>query len=279
MEEHPFIVTLRAPDAAGIIAELARAVAQAGGNISDVGQHSEQGTFACRLEVDPTINPASLQMQLSLLSEEHGWAIEVFEGSEVPKIVIACSKTLHCLSDLLARIAIGEMVCDIAAIVSDQPDGKELADRFNTPFIHIPVGQDRMEQEAQLAATLLDLNPDLVVLARYMRILPASMTQDWEEKMINIHHSFLPAFAGAGPYKRAHERGVKLIGATAHYVTAGLDEGPIIHQEITPVTHRDSSTDLARRGADVERNVLATAVRLHLEHRVMVFGNRTCVFN
>jgi formyltetrahydrofolate deformylase len=136
-----------------------------------------------------------------------------------------------------------------------------------------------MEQEAQLAATLLDLNPDLVVLARYMRILPASMTQDWEEKMINIHHSFLPAFAGAGPYKRAHERGVKLIGATAHYVTAGLDEGPIIHQEITPVTHRDSSTDLARRGADVERNVLATAVRLHLEHRVMVFGNRTCVFN
>ena len=279
MADHPYIVTLRAPDAPGIVAELAKAVFQAGGNISDLGQHSEQGEFACRLEVDPTVSLASLREHLSSLSTQHGWSIELFEGTEIPRIVIACSTTLHCLSDLLARIAVGEMGCEVVAIVSDQLDGQSLAEQFRIPFVHLPVGQDRRDQEARIAATLGELNPDLVVLARYMRILPAEITEAWEGKMINIHHSFLPAFAGAGPYKRAHERGVKLIGATAHYVTAGLDEGPIICQDITAVTHRDSTRDLARRGADVERSVLAAALRLHLEHRVMVFGNRTCVFH
>jgi formyltetrahydrofolate deformylase len=186
---------------------------------------------------------------------------------------------LHCASDLLARVSIGALGCEVVAVVSDYPDGAELAARHDVAFVHLPLGDDRSGQEAALEAVLDELDADLVVLARYMRILPRALTERWAGRMINIHHSFLPAFAGAGPYARAHERGVKLIGATAHYVTAELDAGPIIAQDVERVSHRDSVDDLIRRGADVERSVLAAAVRLHLEHRVMVFGNRTCVFD
>jgi len=169
--------------------------------------------------------------------------------------------------------------CDVVAVISDYEDAASLAERHGVPFLHLPVGDDRADQEIALGEALNELAPDLVVLARYMRILPSWLTEQWSMAMINIHHSFLPAFAGANPYARAHDRGVKLIGATAHYVTAELDAGPIIAQDVERVTHRDSVADLVRRGADVERGVLATALRLHLEHRLMVFGNRTCVFD
>jgi formyltetrahydrofolate deformylase len=188
---------------------------------------------------------------------------------------------LYCAADLLTRVSLGELDVDVVAIVSDKPAAAELASQHNIPFHLVDgglSGDARKEQEAAFAAVLDELSPDLIVLARYMRILPENMTLQWSGRMINIHHSFLPAFAGAKPYHRAHQRGVKLIGATAHYVTAELDAGPIIAQGITAVSHRDEVEDLVRKGRDVERTTLANAVRLHLEHRVLVWDNRTCVF-
>jgi formyltetrahydrofolate deformylase len=188
---------------------------------------------------------------------------------------------LYCAADLLTRASLGELDVDVVAIVSDKPAAGELAAQHGVPFRLVDgglAGDSRAEQEAAFAAVLDELEPDLVVLARYMRILPEAITVRWNGRMINIHHSFLPAFAGAKPYHRAHQRGVKLIGATAHYVTAELDAGPIIAQGITPVSHRDEVEDLVRKGRDVERTTLANAVRLHLEHRVLVWDNRTCVF-
>ena len=167
------------------------------------------------------------------------------------------------------------------AVVSDKPEARQLADRFGIPFHLVAgglAGDERAQQESQFADVLNQLSPDLVVLARYMRILPASIVDQWNGRMINIHHSFLPAFPGARPYHRAHQRGVKLIGATAHYVTAELDAGPIIAQGVVNVSHRDAVSDLVRKGRDVERKTLADAVRMHLEHRVLVWENRTCVF-
>jgi len=280
-EAQPLIITARAPDGPGLVAELASAVAHAGGNILDVGQHSdpEASWFGCRLEVDDEVDRAGLGDQLTELEGRRGFRFELHEAGERQRVALVCSKTLHCASDLVARASIGALACSIDALVSDSTSGEELAQRHEIAFHHVPVGDDRAAQEEALGRVLEAIQPDLVVLARYMRVLPAWLCDAYEGRMINIHHSFLPAFAGAGPYKRAHERGVKLIGATAHYVTAELDAGPIIAQDVERVSHRDSVDDLIRRGADVERSVLAAAVRLHLEHRVMVFGNRTCVFD
>jgi formyltetrahydrofolate deformylase len=280
-QDAPVVISVRAPDGTGLVADVASAVAAAGGNILDVGQHSdvESDWFGCRLEVASDVRMAELGASLDELVDRRGLSWELHDAAERPRVAIVCSRSLHCASDLLARISIGALSCEVVGLISDYPDAAELAARHSIAFFHLPVGADRAEQEAALGSLLGELDPELVVLARYMRILPASLTEAWAQRMINIHHSFLPAFSGAGPYKRAHERGVKLIGATAHYVTAELDAGPIIAQDVERVSHRDSVEDLIRRGADVERSVLAAAVRLHLEHRVMVFGNRTCVFD
>jgi formyltetrahydrofolate deformylase len=277
----PLVLTATSPDRAGLVAAVAGAVAGAGGNILDVGQHSDPDAdfFGCRIEVDPAVDRAGLVANLDELRQRMGLDSELHDDTERARVVLCCSRSLHCAADLLARVAIGELSCEVVAIVSDHEDARDLADRHGVAFVHLPVGPDRSEQEARLGAAVRELSPDLVVLARYMRILPAWLTEEHAGAMINIHHSFLPAFAGARPYARAHDRGVKLIGATAHYVTAELDAGPIIAQDVARVSHRDSVADLVRRGADVERAVLAAAVRLHLEHRVMVFGNRTCVFD
>jgi len=280
-DAQPLVITARAPDGPGLVAELASAIAQAGGNILDVGQHSdpEASWFGCRLEVDGHVERAVLSDQLAELEGRRGFHFELHEPGERQRVALVCSKTLHCASDLLARVSIGALPCSIDALISDATHAEPLAARHHVAFHHVPLGDDRAAQERALGRALEASRPDLVVLARYMRVLPAWLCDAYEGRMINIHHSFLPAFAGAGPYKRAHERGVKLIGATAHYVTAELDAGPIIAQDVERVSHRDSVQDLIRRGADVERSVLAAAVRLHLEHRVMVFGNRTCVFD
>ncbi len=279
--EQPLVLCAHAPDAAGLVAAIATAIAEAGGNILDVGQHSDVDTdfFGCRIEIDPAVDQPELERRLEDLRGTRHLDWHLHEDTERPRVVICCSKSLHCLSDLLGRVAIGELECEVVAVISDYEDAAPLAERHGIEFTHLPVGANREDQEVALGAALDRLSPDLVVLARYMRILPSQLTEQWALRMINIHHSFLPAFAGANPYARAHDRGVKLIGATAHYVTAELDAGPIISQDVERVTHRDSTADLVRRGSDVERAVLATAVRLHLEHRLMVFGNRTCVFD
>ena len=193
--------------------------------------------------------------------------------------MICVSKPLPAAAALLTRSAIGDLPLDVAAVVSNHRDVEPLATAFKVPFRHVPLDGDRAAQEQTFAATLGNLDPELVVLARYMLVLPDWIVERYRERMINIHHSFLPAFIGANPYRQAHDRGVKIIGATAHYVTADLDEGPIIEQDVTRVTHRDDVADLTRRGRDLEVTVLARAVRAHVEHRVMVSGQRTVVFD
>lgn len=197
-----------------------------------------------------------------------------------PRTAILVSKTVHCLSDLLTRSRYGDLGLDVAAVISKHNDSRELVEAFGYRYEHIPVEEGkRVEQEQTVSNLLTSLNVELVVLARYMLVLPPWFAQQWKGKMINIHHSFLPAFIGANPYRQAHDRGVKIIGATAHYVTDDLDEGPILEQDVTRVTHRDDVAELTRRGRDLETVVLARAVRAHVEHRVLIWGNRSVVFS
>lgn len=276
------ILTVRSPDRVGIVASLATSVQAAGGNIIELDQHTDvvEGDFGCRVEVAEGVDVAELARRLSAIDPSLSLHYTITPiARRRARVVVLCSSTLHCPSDLIARSAIGQLDCDVVALVSDRPVARDLAKRYGIPFTHLPVGEDRAEQERQLGEVLEGLDPNLIVLARYMRVLPAWLVNRYEQHIINIHHSFLPAFVGSHPYARAHERGVKIIGATAHYVTADLDAGPIIAQDVVHISHRDDVADMTRRGADIERSVLAAAIRLHLEQRVIVFGSRTCVFD
>jgi formyltetrahydrofolate deformylase len=276
------ILTFRSPDRVGIVARLAAGIQASGGNIIELDQHTDvvEGDFGCRIEVAGGVDASALAQRL----EEFRTSLSA-QYTMTPmarpraRVVVLCSSTLHCPSDLIARSAIGQLECDVVALVSDRMAAHELAKRYDVPFTYLPVGEDRDVQERQLGEVLESLKPEVIVLARYMRVLPPWLVERYEHRIINIHHSFLPAFVGANPYARAHERGVKIIGATAHYVTADLDAGPIITQDIVHISHRDDVDDMTRRGADIERSVLASAIRLHLERRVIVFGSRTCVFD
>lgn len=274
------VLTVVCGDRAGIAAAVTGAVADAGGNIANADQHTDavSGLFLQRVEIDEGCDWDRLRVGLMSAGDTFGLDWELHHPGPEPRVVIACSAELHCAADLLTRALLHELPIEVVAIVSDKDAAVDLAARHGVAFHHLPATADRTVQEQQLAALLRELAPDLVVLARYMRILPATIAEAWWARMINIHHAFLPAFVGARPYQQAHERGVKLIGATAHYVAAELDAGPIIAQDTLRVTHRDEVADLARKGRDVERTVLAEAVRMHIEHRVLVFGNRTCVF-
>jgi formyltetrahydrofolate deformylase len=276
------ILTVRSPDRAGIVAGLAASIQAAGGNIVELDQHTDvvEGDFGCRFEVAGGVNASDLVQRLeelrSTLSVDY---VMTPISRRRARVVVLCSSTLHCPSDLIARSAIGQLDCDVVALVSDRTAARDLAERYGVPFHYLPVGEEREVQERQVGDVLEGLAPDLIVLARYMRVLPAWLVSRYEQRIINIHHSFLPAFVGSNPYARAHERGVKIIGATAHYVTADLDAGPIIAQDVVHISHRDDVADMTRRGSDIERSVLASAIRLHLEQRVIVFGSRTCVFD
>jgi formyltetrahydrofolate deformylase len=282
--DRPAVLVVRAPDRPGLVAAVAAALRDSGATIVDADSHTDRasGIFLQRIALTGAggtdLDTAALLPRLLTAQGAFGLTFELHRPTGPARLVIACSRHLHCASDLLARCALGELDATVVAVVSDKEDGRELAERHGVPFEHLPVGDDRGAQERRLGERIDALDPDLVVLARYMRVLPGWLTDRWFGRMINIHHSFLPAFIGADPYRKAHERGVKLIGATAHYVTEELDAGPIIDQDVVRVSHRDSVADLVRKGRDVERLVLADAVRWHLDHRVVVFGNRTCVF-
>jgi formyltetrahydrofolate deformylase len=276
------ILTVRSPDRVGIVAGLAASIQSAGGNIVELDQHTDvvEGDFGCRIEVAGSVDALELDRRLKDIQSSLSTIYTLTPvARRRSRVVVLCSSTLHCPSDLIARSAIGQLDCDVVALVSDQTTARELAERYGVPFTHLPIREDRAEQERQLGEVLESLEPDLIVLARYMRVLPAWLVSHYEQRIINIHHSFLPAFIGSNPYARAHERGVKIIGATAHYVTSELDGGPIIAQDVVHLSHRDDVADMTRRGADIERSVLASAIRLHLEQRVIVFGSRTCVFD
>lgn len=277
------VLTLQCADQPGIVAAVANLIAESGGNIANADQHTDRDSsvFLQRIEIDGGIDWAAFEAGLAVLVETFGMESALHRPGVRARVVVACSGDLWCAADLLNRVELGELDVDVVALVSDKERAGPLASRHGVPFVSVAgglSGDARATQESAFSAVLDELAPDLVVLARYMRILPESITTAWSGQMINIHHSFLPAFPGARPYHRAHQRGVKLIGATAHYVTAELDSGPIIAQGVAPVTHRDEVEDLIRKGRDVERTTLAEAVRLHLEHRVLVWANRTCVF-
>jgi formyltetrahydrofolate deformylase len=276
---------LRCNDRPGIIAAVSTFLTQAGANIISLDQHStapEGGTFLQRAIFHlPGLTAAidGLEREFAAaVAEKFGIDYRFTEAAKPKRVAIMASKDDHCLLDLLWRNRRGELQMSIAMVIANHPDLAEQVRPFGVPFVHIPATRDTRVEAEQRQLQLLSGNVDLVVLARYMQILTPEFLSAVGCPLINIHHSFLPAFIGAAPYKRARERGVKLVGATAHYVTEVLDEGPIIEQDVVRVSHSDSIEDMVRFGRDVEKMVLARGLRYHLEDRVLVHGNKTVVF-
>lgn len=272
------------PDRKGIVASLAQVLYGHGANILDADQHTDAvaGMFFQRIRFDlSTLNTdrVSLEHGLGEVAGRFGMQWRLAYGAR-RRIAIFVSRYDHCLWDLLIRHRAGELACEIAMVVSNHDALAPVAAHFGVPFHHVPLNAaTRVEGEAAQQRLLDDAKVELVVLARYMQILSAAFVERWHHRVINIHHSFLPAFIGADPYRQACERGVKLIGATAHYVTAQLDEGPIIEQGVARCSHRDTVEDLVRKGRDLEKVVLASAVRWHLEDRVLPYAGKTVVFD
>jgi len=272
---------LACPDQPGLIARVSGFLAESGLNIVDVDQHSSgEGRFFMRMVFDRVPEPEREALELQFareIGEPFSMDFEFDDTARTKRLAVLVSREDHCLSDLLWRWRNGDLGGEIAAVISNHADHRNQVESVGLPFHHIPVEPTtKVEAERQILDLLADI--DLLVLARYMQILSEDFLRALEAPAINIHHSFLPAFVGADPYHRAYERGVKLIGATAHYVTAELDAGPIIAQDVEPVDHRDEVADMIRLGRDVERLVLARAVMAHLDDRVLLDGDRTIVF-
>ncbi len=286
MHHNKATLMVSSEDKTGIVASLSDMVFRYGGNILDADQHSDEdtGMFFMRISWSLesfTLDKSGIEDSLKVLAKGYkNMAWKLWYNETKQKIAIMCSKTSHCLYDLLLREAQGELDGDIAMIISNHPDMESAAKHFSKPFYYIPVKKgEKKEAEAAQLKLLDDNEISCIVLARYMQIISPEFLKGREGNIINIHHSFLPAFIGAKPYHQAKERGVKIIGATAHYVTADLDQGPIIEQDVTRITHRDSVEDMIRKGRDLERQVLSQAVRQHLQHKVLTYGNRTIIFN
>lgn len=277
------VITFSCPDQPGIVYAVSGVIVKCGGNIIQSQQFGdpETGLFFMRLDVDSPRGRAPVRSGLAALADRFHATWHIDRAGRPLRTVIMVSKQGHCLTDLLYRQRSGELPIDVVAVVGNHPDLGPVAQFYGKPFLCIPVTKEP-RSKARAEAQLLDLvrseRVELIVLARYMQILSEDLCRAMSGRIINIHHSFLPSFKGARPYARAHARGVKLIGATAHYVTADLDEGPIIEQDVTRVTHADSVSDLVALGQDVERRVLARAVQWHCEHRVLRDGSRTVVF-
>jgi len=277
------VLVLSCPDAPGIVAAVARFIHDEGGNIVDADQHTDpvHDRFLQRVEFDlpDGADLGAFRVRFAEVATRMGMDWRLTDG-ERQRVAILVSQQGHCLYDLLGRWAMGELPATVVGVISNHTTHEGVAERFGVPFTHLPVEPaDRRRQQVALMERLDELQPDLVVLARYMQILPEDVCAQYEHRIINIHHSFLPAFVGAKPYHQAWDRGVKLIGATAHYATADLDAGPIICQDTAAVSHRDDVDRFVRRGRDLEMVVLARAVQLHLEDRVLAYANRTVVFD
>jgi formyltetrahydrofolate deformylase len=272
---------LACPDQPGLIARVSGFLAESGLNIVDVDQHSTaEGRFFMRMVFDRVPDPEreALEMRFAReIGEPFEMDYEFHRTAQVKQVAIMVSREDHCLSDLLWRWRNGDLGGEVVAVISNHPDHRDQVEAVGLPFHHLPIDPENRPQAERQALELLQ-GIDLLVLARYMQILSPGFLRELGAPAINIHHSFLPAFVGADPYHRAYERGVKLIGATAHYVTAELDAGPIIAQDVEPVDHRDEVADMIRIGRDIERLVLARAVMAHLDDRVLRDGDRTIVF-
>ena len=279
------ILLLRCPERKGVVAAVAGFIYEHDGNIvrADEYQDADLRLYFMRLEWDLAGFRLPIDRFVERFSEvarefEMDWRVAA--SSYRPKVAVFVSKAGHCLADLLYRHHIGELRCDIPLVIGNHAELRDLTEFYGIPFHHIPVRSDDKAAAERASLDLLQAHGvELVVLARYMQILSSDFIGRYPNRMINVHHSFLPAFVGAKPYHRSYERGVKLIGATSHYVTDVLDEGPIVEQDIVRVNHRDALPDLIRKGGDAERAVLTRAVRWHIENRIMVYGNKTVVFS
>jgi len=276
-------LTLQCDDRPGLVADVATLLTQQGGNITDAQQFNDKLTDRFFMRVEFEIAPdavETLRAAFAALATERGMEWNLRRRNERPKVLLLVSKFDHCLGDLLYRWRIGELNMDVVGIICNHPrEALTISLIGDVPFHHLPITKEtKPQQEAQIKAIVEETGADLIVLARYMQILSDDLAGFLSGRCINIHHSFLPGFKGAKPYHQAHARGVKMIGATAHYVTADLDEGPIIHQDVEAINHADTPDDLVRKGRDIERRVLATAVQHHLQGRVFRNGARTVVF-
>jgi len=279
------ILLIHCPDKQGIVAAVSGFLFRHNGNVVYLDQHVDQreGVFFMRIEWDLgnfDVPADQIAAEIERLAIEFGFRWRLYFSGKKPRMALMVSKMPHCLYDLLARWKSGEYAIDVPLIISNHNDLSDIAGQFNIPFYHIPVSKDiKQEAEKQTLDLLQKHQVSFIVLARYMQILSAGFIAQYPEKIINIHHSFLPAFPGAKPYHSAWERGVKVMGATSHYVTPELDAGPIIEQDVTRITHNDDVTDLIRRGRDIEKVVLARAVYAHIHRKVLVYKNRTIVFS
>jgi formyltetrahydrofolate deformylase len=279
------ILLIDCPDRKGLVASIADFLYRHNANILHADQHqdAERGLFLMRVEwdlADFDLDIAQFGEHFAPLAErlQLRWRLEL--SAVRPRVAIFVSRYLHCLADLLYRHESGELTCDIPLLISNHPDAARLAEFHRIPFHLMPVDTaTKAEVEGRQRALLHEQEVDLVVLARYMQILSPEFVVNYPQRIINVHHSFLPAFSGARPYHRAFERGVKLIGATSHYVTEDLDEGPIIEQDVVRISHRDQLDDLIQKGRDLEKVVLSRAVRWHLEHRILVYAGKTVIFD
>ncbi|HTB34079.1 MAG TPA: formyltetrahydrofolate deformylase [bacterium] len=274
-----FLIQVECPDRPGLVAAVAAALAAAGANILDLAQHSATslGQFLLWARVEAPGDRAALEAGLAPLAARHAMRIRVHDALLRPRVAVLASRTAHCLYELLLKHADGHLACDFVGVASNHPDLELVARHFGVPFVHLPHAGDAAAHEAALQAQLESWGAELVVLARYMRILSPAFAGRWEERLLNIHHGFLPAFSGARPYHQAWDKGVKMVGATAHFATAELDAGPIVAQDVLRVSDRASVEELVERGKDIERRVLVEALRLVLERRVFVSGGRTFV--
>jgi formyltetrahydrofolate deformylase len=278
------ILLITCPDRKGEVATIADFIYRHNGNILHADEHGdeESGLFLMRVEFDAKdfdVDLNNFEKYFSPIADTFGMKWRLAQSSHRQRLIIFVSKYDHCLVDLLYRHKSGELACDIPLIISNHPDNREIADFYGIPYVVVSAVKDnKSEAESRIHTLIQQHQPDFMVLARYMQILSNDFVNRYPQRIINIHHSFLPAFVGARPYHQAFERGVKIIGATSHYVTEVLDDGPIIEQDVVRVSHRDTVEDLIRKGRDLEKVVLSRAVRAHVENRVLVYGNKTVVF-
>jgi len=278
------IALLSGPDQKGLVAKVASWIYKREGNIIHADQHrdQEEGVFFQRIEWAVEGNK-SAEVEAAAFrdfGDSMGMRTNVAISGTKPKVALFVSKASHCFHDLVLRWKAGDFPCDISLVISNHETLMGSAEWYGIPFEHVPVTKEsKSEAEAKQLSLLKSYDIDLVIMARYMQVLSTIFLDTWGKPVINIHHSFLPAFAGAKPYHQAHKKGVKLIGATAHYATAELDQGPIIHQAVAQITHRNSVQDLIRKGRDLEKMTLAQAVSWHLENRILVYENKTVVFD
>lgn len=283
--EHTYRLVISCPDRVGIVAKVSNFLSTYNGWITEASHHSDTqaGRFFMRHEIKADSIPFGLEqfrIAFEPIAREFDMDWHIADSAQPKKVILMCSKESHCVADLLHRWHSKEINAEIVAVISNHEDLRRMVEWHEIPYHYIPVNKNnRDEAFGEVDGLIEGYEADVVVLARYMQILPASLCEKYSGKVINIHHSFLPSFAGARPYHQAYSRGVKLIGATCHYVTQDLDEGPIIEQEVIRISHSDSIEDMVRLGKDVEKNALSRGLRAHIEDRVITYENKTVVFD